>query len=201
MGLVIAIPEIWAAAGTNVPWPTISGTTGHLEYRWSVTSIFAVGLIVVGAFQVFAAQAAGVGSPRRSPAGRGRTAAGRLTRRDHAAPELPPLVYFPLALLAVAAGSLIAAELDSDKWQLAYVLYGLIAVFWIVVPSLAAYFFARDVPFPTLFRTVALLESHVHVVAVVLAAALIVLLLHLALYPWPDIAKVLQTHPPAVFSK
>lgn len=33
MALVIAISEITAAVDHKVPWPTISGMTGHLEYR------------------------------------------------------------------------------------------------------------------------------------------------------------------------
>ena len=56
MGVVIAVPEISAALSNSVPWPTISGTTGHLEYRWNVTSILAVGLIVFAAFHALGAR-------------------------------------------------------------------------------------------------------------------------------------------------
>src|SRR4051812_9440900 len=34
VGLVIAIPELTAAVSAGVPFPTISGTVGHLEVRW-----------------------------------------------------------------------------------------------------------------------------------------------------------------------
>jgi hypothetical protein len=50
MALVIAIPEITAAVDHEVPWPTISGMTGHLEYRWSWVALIVVALIVFGAF-------------------------------------------------------------------------------------------------------------------------------------------------------
>ena len=70
-----------------------------------------------------------------------------------------------------------------------------------MIPSLAAYLFARDVPFPTLFGTVADLERRFHLAALVIAAGLAVLLIHLAFYPWPNIAHVLQMTPPSVAAK
>jgi hypothetical protein len=75
------------------------------------------------------------------------------------------------------------------KLQLGYAIYGTLFVLGVVVPSVLAYAFGRDVPFPTLFRTVALLRRRAHWVAVVIVAGLTVLAVHLALYPWPDIRR------------
>ena len=65
-------------------------------------------------------------------------------------------------------------------------LYSLIAVFWVVVPNLLSYWFKKDVPFTTLFFTVRCLGRRLQLVAALVAALLVILLLHLALYPWPS---------------
>jgi hypothetical protein len=197
-GIVLAIPELWAAVGDEVPWPTISGTVGHLEYRWSATAVLVVGALVFSALLT-------IRYPPPLPddtAAVGRTASGRLSPKPDRATrrQLSPWAYFPLAAAVVIGGSLASATVDGDMWHLAYVLYGSIGMFWIAIPSAAAYLFGRDVPFPTLFRTIADLERRVHRFALFVAAALVVLLLHLAFYPWPDISHVLQKAPPTTSS-
>lgn len=202
MGVVVAVPEIWAAVDNTAPWPTISGTVGHLEWKWSPTSIVVVGIIVFSAFHALRDPGrVGELAVQADQSEVGRTDGGRFTRSVGAGQQFSPYLYFPVALVVVIAGSLVAATLDGDKWHLAYVLYGLIALFWIVIPSVAAYLFSRDVPFPTLFRTIISLERRVHLAAVVIGTGLAVLLLHLAFYPWPDISHVLQPTPPTTHSK
>jgi hypothetical protein len=199
MGGVVALPELWAAVDANVPWPTISGTIGHLEYRWSVTAVVVVGALVFSALLTIRYPPP---LPPRSDAGIGRTPSGRLSMQPERASrrQLSPWAYFPAAAVVVIGGSLLSVMVDGDKWHLAYVLYGLIAMFWIALPSAAAYLFARDVPFPTLFRTIADLERRMQRFALFVAAGLVVLLLHLAFYPWPDISHVLQKAPPTTSS-
>ena len=47
MGIVIGVPEIWAAiSGDDFYWPTISTTVGHLQDRWPVLTLIPVALIV-----------------------------------------------------------------------------------------------------------------------------------------------------------
>ena len=72
------------------------------------------------------------------------------------------------------------------------VLYGSIGFFGVVVPSVVAMIFRKDVPFPTLFWTIQKLEERVRPVAIVFAAGITVLLVHLALYPWPSVIPDLQ---------
>jgi hypothetical protein len=83
-------------------------------------------------------------------------------------------------------GSLIAATTASDMYVLGYVLYGLFAIFVVIVPDVLAFWFARDVPFPTLARTVADLERRWSSATMVIVAGLVVLMCHLAFPQWPD---------------
>src|SRR5215813_9044923 len=90
VGAAIAIPELWAAAGSKW-WPTISATVGHLEHLWSPVKIIVVALIAAASIQLlrypphrneYAAL------PGRPP--RWRTANGRLTRATNGQAELVP---------------------------------------------------------------------------------------------------------------
>jgi hypothetical protein len=187
VGIVIAVPEIWAAIG-QPPWPTISATIGHLEALQNLVAIVVVALIVAAAVH-------SAGYRRRHPGEfvtssgrpRGRTAGGRLTTHPGQVSDVPAYAYFPPAVGAVAAGTGLAYAANGSSWVLAYVLYGLIAVCCLVIPNVLAFWFAREVPFPTLFGTVADLERRWHPVALIIQAGLAVLLIHLAFYPWPDI--------------
>jgi hypothetical protein len=51
-------------------------------------------------------------------------------------------------------------------------------------------------PFPTLFAVLAGVERRWPPVALVILAGLVVLLAHLALYPWPDIFSHVTTQSP-----
>ena len=89
-----------------------------------------------------------------------------------------------------------------------YVLYGLLGLVWIVVPSVLAVGLGKDVPFPTFFRTVANLEDWLAsrtwrrslgpalawLISYVILTGLVILLLHLTLYPFPSITKILNPH-------
>ena len=93
----------------------------------------------------------------------------------------------------MVVGSAIArADRPGDKYLLGEVLYSLIGFWWIVLPGWLAYKHGRVVPFPTLFRTVRNLEQRARVVAAVFAAGIAVLLIHLALHPWPSVISDLQ---------
>jgi hypothetical protein len=56
----------------------------------------------------------------------------------------------------------------------------------VVVPSALAFWWNRILGIPTLFATLAQLSSRVRWLAAVVVALLVVLLFHLALYPWPN---------------
>ena len=200
MGLVVAVPEIWAAvSGSDFVWPTISTTVGHLQSRWPVLTLIPVGLIVMGAYSVLQITPAAT-VIQADLQGVGRTSRGRLVRQDVSFDELassgmPPATpsrgtwhafpYFSVATAVVAIGAALAAMSD-NRFLVGYVLYSLIALFWIVLPNIMSYAGGKDVEFTTLFFTVRALGRRLQLVAALVAALLMILLLHLAFYPWPS---------------
>lgn len=185
-GVVIAVPEL-AAVFELADWPTISATIGHLERDHSWVRLVVVFVIVVLAYYSLPQLA----MPPRQPAalpGRVTTANGRVTPDPDAVRTEGMGGYLVLACAVLAAAVAFAGgarAVDPGSFTGAYVLYGTIAVMWVVVPSVLSMFFAREVPFPTLFRTIGYLEHRAGFVAATVLALLAILLLHLALYPWP----------------
>jgi hypothetical protein len=198
MGIVIAVPELWAAiGGKTVEWPTISGTVGYLEYWHVWVSIIVVGVLVWAAFNAVQYEAskrvAVPASPQAPPGQAYRTPGGRVSRRDPSGRPVNAIIYFAAAIALIVGFSLWAyLDRPHDRYRLGEVMYGLIGLFWMVIPAAYAYFGGKDVPFPTLFATIQALEQRVRVVAIVFAAGITVLLIHLALYPWPAVIPDLQ---------
>jgi len=199
MGVVIAVPELLAAAGgNNFLWPTISTTVGHLQDRWPVLTLVPVALIVMAGVSVLrirlgdTAVQADFTAIGRSPQGRlvkqevqfDQLATGGLPPAPPKRGEWPILPYFVFATAVVIAGGVAAAPSDS-RFLVGYVLYSLIALFWVVIPNLTAYFGGKDFPFTTLVFTVQALSRRLQFAALLVAALLVILLLHLAFYPWP----------------
>jgi hypothetical protein len=205
--LVIIVPEVTAAAHANNRWPTISATIGHLEYRWSWVALLVVAVIVgVGfhflGYPVVDTTAKKLDSNRADlhrPA-LGRTDQGRLTMRPQESSRLGrgyKVLWLPAGALAVVVGSLLTLGIDpSNKFMLGYVMYGLIGVFFVLVPSVLAFFFSKDVPYPTFFRTIDDLQKRLHFAAVLIVIGLVILLIHLALYPWPGVFHQLKPPDP-----
>jgi hypothetical protein len=227
-GLVIAVPEITAAADPDaLPFTTISGMVGHLERRWNWVELIVVAAIVFAFFstvrvppQPERAEDRDIDDSVAGSGGKpGRTVGGRLTLRRPAgraaseefADEAAPLLFAlaALASFALVAGATWAATIwwdDRHHYQPAYVLYGLLALLWLIVPGVLAFAWGADLPFPTLFRTVSNLEDWLRerswplalgpllawLVAYVIVAGLVILLLHLAFYPYPDITHIIN---------
>ena len=202
MGLVIAVPELWAVGkGSDFPWPTISTTVGHLEHRWPAVSLVPVALIVMAGYSALSVKPASI-TLQADLQAIGRTPQGRLTKQAVSVGQLaggggvippsgarrspwPIIPYFVVATIVVVVVSFLAAQ-SHNRFLVGYVLYSLIAVFWVVVPNAGAYWFQKDVQFTTLVFTVACLGRRLRFVASLVAALLVILLLHLALYPWPS---------------
>lgn len=161
--------------GSFDSWPTISTTIGHLQDLNSLWGVPVVGLIAIAAFYAMAYR-------------------GAVTSKD--ASELylldgrVQLRYgWPLVFGVTAAVTLIASLLGADRFQRGYALYGSLAVFGIVIPLLLVRFRSRRAVFPTLFYTFKCLRDRFRWVAAGVAAGLAVLVIHLALYPWPNLAR------------
>jgi hypothetical protein len=175
--LVGAAYEILGALSATVrdkiPWPTISDTVGHLEKRWDWVAVIVVGVIAAAAFHAVA---------ERAQAGSGGV-------RAQLGDENETSIYNSLlvaGLTIVAVGAAIAAR--ASKYELGYVLYGVLGFFGLLVPSIMAFWFHKKTRLPTLFTTVEYLRRRFHSVALILVAGLSILVIHLAFYPWPDIA-------------
>jgi len=195
VALVIAVPEIWGSFGN--PWfYSISRTTGHLEDLWSGVRAIVVALIAVAAVHAVLYRPDMDQPPQRRAksllSGRSliRTRHGRLTIRDPAGEDFDDKIAVPYLLASAAvvavAGWLAGVPKDGQYWR-GYVIYGLIAVFFAIIPNAVAYFRGREFPFTTLFATVNSLERTRNFVTMIIMAGLAVLTFHLALYPWPDI--------------
>ena len=206
VALVIAVPEIWGSFGN--PWfYSISRTTGHLEDLWSGVRAIVVALIAVAAVHAVLYRPDMDEIPEHGAKsllpGRSirRTQLGRLTirhaatikdgaREDVTADDFTDKVAVPYLLTSAAvvavAGWLAGVPQGGEYWR-GYVIYGLIAVFFVIIPNAVAYFSGRDFPFTTLFATVQSLERTRNIVTMIIMAGLAVLIFHLALYPWPDI--------------
>lgn len=185
--LAIAAPELASIFGLG-DWPTISATVGHLESAHSWVRLIVAFVIVVLGYYAVPQLIMHPEAPQITPTGRQVTANGRATRDAGAVRYHGLGGYLVLALAGLVVGVVFAAgarHIHPGTFVGAYVMYGLIAVLWVIVPSALAMFFAREVPFPTLFRTVGYLERRAHPLAAVLLALLVILLLHLTLYPWP----------------
>jgi hypothetical protein len=208
MGVVIATPEIWAASrGCESRWPTISTTIGHLQHRAPVLALIPVALIILGAYFTLAFKSRSApdivddGACLAVTTPEGRRAKVPFTSYDQLAPTealgwtqtsmTQPRAgwrvgrYFIVATSAVVLGWVLALPFE-NRYLVGYVGYSLIAFFWVVLPNVAAYWFARDVEFTTLVYTVGLLGRRIPIVAGLTAALLAILLIHLALYPWPS---------------
>ncbi len=211
----VFVPEILAAipfTESQLPFPTISATMGHLEYEHAEWTLLPTTLIVLVLYTLW-----------RAPAGAKRTPGGRLTFKAQAAPpsydnEVVRDVWFALRSLAiaivVAGGTLLAYHYWPNEYvvrngmraklpnyRVAYVLYGSIGLFWIALPTIQSLVSGRDAEFPTLIRTVRSLEQWVgdHVgqaagwfLSFVLVWGMVFLLLHLTFYPFPNITRILN---------
>jgi hypothetical protein len=206
MGVVVAVPELWAAkSGEGFWWPTISSTVGHLEDKWAIVAIVPVAVLAASALALRRTEPNEVVLQAGNQALQ-RTSEGRLAKAGTVArEELPTLAvtpegvlpersswpvipYFGVATVVVIGASLLASAAE-NPWLLGYVLYSTIALFWILLPNWLAYRRRTDIPFTTLFFTIRCLSRRLRFVALVFAAGLAVLLIHLALYPWPDLAR------------
>jgi hypothetical protein len=211
----VFVPEILAAlplTESQLPFPTISRTMGHLEWVHPAWEILPTALIVLVLYTLW-----------RTPRGAHRTPGGRLTfaARTRAAKyddETVRDLWFALRSLAIAlviaGGTLLAYHYWPNEYVLkgghraklpnyrvAYVLYGSIGLFWLALPTAQSLVRGKDAEFPTLIRTVGNLEQWIvdrgakplaFLLSFVLLWGMVFLLLHLTFYPFPNITRILN---------
>jgi len=192
MGVTIAIPELWAAFGSP-PWATISATVGHLEAEHAFVGVIVVALIVLATARALSFPWPGSG-PVLAAVGQqppARTTNGRITKHPAPSPgefqELSPVLYLGSALVITALIAWQVISVSDDKWVRGYWIYGSIAVFFGILPNLMARYLKTDAPYPTLFAWIGRLRHQYPPVALVILMGMVILLIHLAFYPWPHI--------------
>jgi hypothetical protein len=140
-GSVIVVPEVWAAISSTTPFVPLTETIGHLSGPWK----FIVAFLILS----FA------GDPAREPTHDGPSRSAVLVSR----------LYVPVALVAVLAGCWLVAAKSESKWLLAYTIYGLLALVTVIIPTVLAYVFGKDLAFPTFGLTLKYLEHRHHLTA------------------------------------
>jgi len=177
VALAILVTELIGTGwfGSFDSWPTISTTVGHLHDLNSLWGLPVVGLLAIAAFYPIAYET--------RPTSEGKQELYLLRGR------IQVRYGWPLVFALTALATLIAHLLGADRFQLGYMLYGSLALFGIVVPLLLVRFRSRHVVFPTLFFTFKCLRDRFRWVAAGAIAGLAILVIHLALHPWPNLAR------------
>ena len=178
----IAVPELLAALSnwmqSHIPWPTISNLVGaDLEFHHHWIALIVVAVIVTSILHTLT-------HPSDQKLG------GRSLRGNPADVKVIErwggFRYIVLVAVGGIAAGLIASAAGADKNRLGYSIYVTLTVLGVVIPSVLAYWYHRVLRIPTLFAAIALLSKHWSWVAGLAVALLVVLMFHLALYPWPN---------------
>ena len=211
--LVVVVPELlaaWKVTERHLPFPTISRTVGHLEAVNPLWEIFPTALIVLF---VYALMRIPVPAPGQTVVAAPRAAENDVPDQLHRF-WLSALLCVAL-LVGVTVGAahvwpdqhLYGQTEKQPNFYVAYCLLGLTFVLWVVVPTAVAVFWP-DHTLPSLPNTVVNLEQWLGrrragawdrigrgaawIVGFVLVWGMAFLLLHLTLYPFPDIARELN---------
>ena len=175
--VAIAIATIELLGATSrwfrdlIPWPTISRTVGHIQDVDSRWGLAVVGIIAATSF--YAIFHVGEAHPT------GTTRVFSKFRYGW------PLVYGATAVVFV----FVLLFVSEEKTHLGYAIYGSFAVFGIVVPMLLVWRKSDHVVFPNVFYTFRKLRERFRWIALAVMMGLTILVFHLALYPWPDLAR------------
>jgi len=186
VALAILVTEILGGTSKSfrnaIPWPTISTTVGHLEDLHGFWGLIVVAIIAAAAYYTF--------NYETLPPSQGRTETYLLARGPVQIRYGWPFVLAVTGAIAYAvhAGSRNEEEL-TGKFHLAYGIYGSFAVFGVAIPLYLVWRRSKHVVFPHLFYTLKCLRERFHWVALAVLLGLSILVIHLALYPWPSLAR------------
>lgn len=193
VGLVFGAVELGGALSgafrNFIPWPTFSTTIGHIEDGASWVGVIVVGVIAMVAYRAATHDA----KEERTPHGRVIPSAvshAEIRPVDIKAPVRAFRYDWPFVFTVTALVTFLVSRFWSDeKLVLGYSIYGSLLVFGVVIPSLLVRFAHRDARFPSVWIPVEVLRQRFPVTPYVLVGGLAILIIHLALYPWPDIRR------------
>jgi hypothetical protein len=216
-GVMFAVPEIGASIDSDLPFPTLSGTVGHLERRWEIFSLLVI-IVVVNALLHGVRLGAAVVANRMNLAQPETT--GQVDEKGRML--APTFAIDPDKHIAVDDGRVTSTSRPRRLgWGFGFAYFGctvivLTAAFvipwgihgWSATDAekqlggeigygvMGVVFFVipallawRDllVPFPGLFTTIGNLEARAKIMAVLVVGCMTFLMLHLVLYPYPSI--------------
>jgi hypothetical protein len=170
-----------------VPWPTISSTIGHLEEAASWVGVVVVGVIVVAAYAALKTQSGRDWADPDRPMATdpsGIEAVELRTRRRALLRYGWPTVFLATGLIAF-----VVHLIDGAKYVLGYAIYGSFLVVGILIPIVLVHRAHRATGFPSLLVALSALSRRFRPTPVIILAGLAILVLHLALYPWPDLTR------------
>jgi hypothetical protein len=243
----VFIPEILAAiplTESQLPFPTISRMTGHLEYEhaeWEIAPTALIVFVLLSLWRVPLAEAEepdqteeglrergsrGGVTPYRGPDGRLTLAPASQSADTFDNAEVQRDFWFALRSLGVAIAVTLITLWAYHRWpnqysgsgdtrkklpnyHVAYFLYGSIFFFWLLIPSVTSFVGGARADHPSLFRTVINLErwlatprgrlwtakvgkAAAWLFSFVLVWGMVFLMLHLTLYPFPNITHILN---------
>jgi hypothetical protein len=246
----VFIPEILAAiplTESQLPFPTISRMTGHLEYQhaeWEIAPTALIVFVLLSLLRIPPSEAGahneervaeraneGDVTPHRGPDGRITVAPTSQSAEEFDNSAAVPhgrrsVVWFVLRTVGVAILIALITVWAYHRWpneyvgsgdsrkklpnyDVAYFLYGSIGFFWLLLPSLTSFIGGARADHPSLFRTVINLEQWLAkprgslwsakvgktaawLVSFVLVWGMVFLMLHLTLYPFPNITHILN---------
>jgi hypothetical protein len=183
VALVIFVTEVLGIGkiASFDEWPTISTTIGDLQDRHSLVAVAVVALIALAAFYAVAYQLPADDKPQDEF---------KLLDREINSRRFELRYGVSFVVICALLGIVAALSLFDDKIARAWVIYGTLALVAVVIPlALALLPSPKDVVFPNLFYTFACLRERWQPATAVVVAGLAILVLHLALYPWPDLAR------------
>jgi hypothetical protein len=220
--LMLAVPEVTGAISNGaLGFKTASETIGHLEryHNWIELGVIGAVVVIVYSLIKVSFERAGERNPTQGQATR--TAGGRLTFHptetsnvkdpQDFGDESAPLVFAVCAVVSAAIVALAGWAAtqwwdDPRRFHASFVIYVSVAVLWFLVPSLIAFFWGADVPYPTMVATVKNLAGWLErrswpwmlgpklawFVTFVIIWGLAILFVHLTLYPFPDITHIVD---------
>jgi hypothetical protein len=183
IGAVELLGALSGAFRNAIPWPTISSTIGHLEEGASWVGVVVVAAIAMAAYQ------ATRGEPQERGGGEDGVDEAPIEKFERQTPVIPFHHGWPSVLLATGLVALVVHFVNDAKYALGYAIYGSFLVLGILIPIAFLRRTGKTTGFPSLLVGLKGLSKFVPGTYMLVIAGLAILVLHLALYPWPDLTR------------
>jgi hypothetical protein len=183
-----ATAKIWLGRASS--WPTLSTTVGHLETLRAEVGVIVVAVIVFAGFYAITYTRSVTIADAEPPREHADSWSAKFAWMVDLGSYTPPLVYLLYVLTTMPLVLLYSFGVVSlSQYQQGYLLYGALGLYGVLVPAVLYRLKKNWIKFPTLFATVDFLRTRFKRISIVVLAGLTILLVHLSLYPWPDLVR------------